>query len=139
MIPTNHHRWPVEEDYKLMQCRIEIENFTGKSVLSVYQDFHARVFSKNITAMLAFPARLSIEQENDKRYPYQINFTQAISKMKDTIILLFNRPLDTVKNLISALHDLFVKTVEPVKPHRNFPRKHKIQKMCFYPSFKPVR
>lgn len=134
-----HHRWPVEEDYKLMKCRIEIENFTGKSVLSVYQDFHARVFSKNITAMLAFPARLSIEQENDKRYPYQINFTQAISKMKDTIILLFNRPLDTVKNLISALHDLFVKTVEPVRPNRKFARKHKIQKMCFYPSFKPVR
>ncbi|MEW6260540.1 MAG: hypothetical protein AB1547_11640 [Thermodesulfobacteriota bacterium] len=134
-----HQRWPVEEDYKLMKCRIEIENFTGKSVLSVYQDFHARVFSKNITAMLAFPARLSIEQENDKRYPYQINFTQAISKMKDTIVLLFDRPLDTAKTLISALHNLFLKTVEPVRPNRKFPRKHKIQKMCFYPSFKPVR
>jgi hypothetical protein len=54
-----HHRWPVEEDYKVMKCRIEIENFTGKSVLSVYQDFHARIFSKNLTAMLAFPARVS--------------------------------------------------------------------------------
>ena len=33
-----HHRWPIEEDYKVMKCRIEIENFTGKSVLSVYQE-----------------------------------------------------------------------------------------------------
>lgn len=81
-----HHRWPVEEDYKVMKCRIEIENFTGKSVLSVYQDFHARVFSKNLTAMLAFQARVNVEQEKDKRYPYQINFTQAVSKMKDTIV-----------------------------------------------------
>jgi hypothetical protein len=134
-----HHRWPVEEDYKVMKCRIEIENFTGKSVLSVYQDFHARVFSKNLTAMLAFPARMNVEQEKDKRYPYQINFTQAVSKMKDTIVLLFNRPLDTVKNLISALHELFKKTVEPVRPNRKFPRNHKIQKRGFYPSYKPIR
>lgn len=135
-----HHRWPVEEDYKVMKCRIEIENFTGKSVLSVYQDFHARIFSKNLTAMLAFPTRRDIEQNNDdKLHQYQINFTQAISKMKDTIVLLFNRPLDVAKNLIAALHDLFVKTVEPVRPNRKYPRNHKIQKRGFYPSYKPVR
>jgi hypothetical protein len=135
-----HHRWPIEEDYKVMKCRIEIENFTGKSVLSVYQDFHARIFSKNLTAMLAFPTRQVIEQnDEDKLHQYQLNFTQTVSKMKDTIVLLFNRPLDVVKNLISALHDLFVKTVEPVRPNRKFPRNHKIQKRGFYPSYKPVR
>jgi len=135
-----HHRWPVEEDYKVMKCRIEIENFTGKSVLSVYQDFHARIFSKNLTAIMTFPARLEIEQKNqDKRYSSQLNFTQAISKMKDTIVLLFNRPLEIVKNLISALHVLFVKTVEPVRPNRKFPRNHKILKRGFYPSYKPTR
>jgi hypothetical protein len=134
-----HHRWPVEEDYKVMKCRIEIENFTGKSVLSVYQDFHARIFSKNLTAIMTFPARLEIEQKNqDKRYSSQLNFTQAISKMKDTIVLLFNRPLEIVKNLISALHVLFVKTVEPVRPNRKFPRNHKILKRGFYPSYKPT-
>jgi hypothetical protein len=135
-----HHRWPVEEDYKVMKCRIEIENFTGKSVLSVYQDFHARIFSKNLTAILAFPTRQDIEQNNDdKLHQYQINFTQAVSKMKDTIVLLFNRPLDVAKNLIAALHDLFIKTVEPVRPNRKYPRNHKIQKRGFYPSYKPVR
>lgn len=135
-----HHRWPVEEDYKVMKCRIEIENFTGKSVLSVYQDFHARIFSKNLTTIMTFPARLEIEQKNqDKRYSSKLNFTQAISKMKDTIVLLFNRPLEIVKNLISALHVLFVKTVEPVRPNRKFPRNHKILKRGFYPSYKPTR
>jgi hypothetical protein len=135
-----HHRWPVEEDYKVMKCRIEIENFTGKSVLSVYQDFHARIFSKNLTAMLAFPTRRDIEHNNDdKLHQYRINFTQAVSKTKDTIVLLFNRPLDVAKNLIAALHDLFVKTVGPVRPNRKYPRNHKIQKRGFYPSYKPAR
>jgi hypothetical protein len=50
-----HLRWPVEEDYKVMKRRIEVENFSGKSVLSVYQDFHAKVFSKNLTAVLSLP------------------------------------------------------------------------------------
>ena len=133
-------RWPVEEDYKFMKCRIEIENFTGKSVLSVYQDFHARIFSKNLTTMLTFPVHQSIEQNNNgKRYPYQINFTQAVSKLKDTIVLLFNRPLNIVKQLISDLHDIFIITIEPVRHNRKFPRNHKIRKKEFYPQYKPVR
>lgn len=43
-----HKRWPVEEDYKEIKCRLELENFTGKTSLSVYQDFHAKVFLKNL-------------------------------------------------------------------------------------------
>lgn len=32
-------RWPVEEDYKTLKYRLQIENFSGKTVHSVYQDF----------------------------------------------------------------------------------------------------
>ena len=45
-------RWAIEEDYKIMKCRIQIENFSGKTVYSVYQDFHAKVFSKNLTMII---------------------------------------------------------------------------------------
>ena len=41
-----HLRWPVEEDYKKMKSWIEVENFSGKSVESVHQDFYAKVFAK---------------------------------------------------------------------------------------------
>ncbi len=33
-----HLKWLVEEDYKTKKQWIEIEDFSGKSVLSVYQD-----------------------------------------------------------------------------------------------------
>ncbi|MGD9950353.1 MAG: transposase [Desulfobulbus sp.] len=52
-----HDRWSVEEDYKVVKCRIEVEKFSGKSPLSVYQDFHAAVLSKNITAILVASAK----------------------------------------------------------------------------------
>lgn len=57
-----HDRWSVEEDYKVMKCRIEIGNFTGQSPLSVYQDFHARVFAKKLTSMLSFVPQDTVEQ-----------------------------------------------------------------------------
>jgi IS4 transposase len=37
-----HTRWQIEEGYKRQKCWLEIENFSGKSVRSVQQDYHAR-------------------------------------------------------------------------------------------------
>jgi len=73
-----------------MKPRLEIENWSGKSKLAIYQDFHAKVFTKNLIAILAFPAQQVVKQQSrHKKYTYQINFTQALSKMKDTVVLLF--------------------------------------------------
>ncbi len=62
-----HDCWPVEEDYKVMKCQIELEKFSGQSELSVYQDFHGRFFSKNITSMLAFAVQNIVEEATTSR------------------------------------------------------------------------
>lgn len=135
-----HLRWPVEEDYKTMKCRIEVENFSGKSILSVNQDFHAKIFSKNLTAVLSIPAKEVIRQESqNKQYEYQLNFTQALSRMKDTIVLLFTKAKSAVKDIIVKLHNIFVKTIEPIRPGRKYPRKSKVQRKGFYMCYKPIR
>ena len=135
-----HQRWPVEEDYKVMKSRIEIGNWSGKSVLSVYQDFHAKVFSKNFTAMLAHSTSEQIESRSyDLKYKYQLNITQALSKMKDTIVILLNRPRCAAEKLLIKLRNIFIKTVEPIRPGRKFPRKQKVQRKDFYSCYKPIR
>jgi hypothetical protein len=127
-----HLRWTVEENYKTAKCRIEIENFSGKSAESVYQDFHAKVFTMNLTAAITHPAQDVIASENgQKKYAYQINVTQALSKQKDSIVLLFIR--SNIKELLNKLLDLFISTIEPIKPGRKYPRKHSIQRKGFYP------
>ena len=134
-----HKRWPVEEDYKTMKCWLEVENFSGKSVLSVYQDFHAKVFSKNLTSVLAFPTRGIIEQNSKTcKHRRQINFAQALSKVKNVIVLLFNRTGESVTNLISGLHEIFIRTTEPIRPGRQFPRNHKSCRRLFYQNYKPL-
>jgi hypothetical protein len=134
-----HKRWPVEEDYKTMKCRMQLENFSGKSTLSVYQDFHAKVFSKNFTAIVANTTKDEIEKLSERRnFQYQINFAQALSKMKHTIILLFTRPAEQVKLLITKLQKIYFQTVEQVRPGRKFKRKHKVKLKNFHFAYKPI-
>ena len=133
-----HQRWFVEEDYKKIKCWIEVENFTGKTVLSIYQDFHARVFSKNMTQILSLPTKPFIEQaDRNRKYSYQVNFAQALASIKNTIVLLFNRPMETVNRLLHDLLELLSITVEPVRPGRSYPRNHKRRKN-FYLNYKPI-
>ena len=48
-----HKRWQVEEDFKTLKARMILENFSGKSVHSVEQNFHAAICFKNLVSFLA--------------------------------------------------------------------------------------
>jgi len=134
-----HLRWPVEEDYKTMKCRMEIEAFTGKSVLSVYQDFHAQVFFKNLVAVMAFPVQTELNALGEKeQYKHQINFTHALGKSKHMVVLLFQRTKSALKRLIKEFQLLLAQTTEPVRPDRKFPRKHRATKRTFYMNYKSI-
>ena len=114
-----HDRWPVEEDYKVMKCRIELENFSGQTELSVYQDFHSKVFSKNITSMIAFAARDRVEEATvNRENRYKINFTQALSTMRDTIVVILQKATSEIGPIISDILETFAMAIEPVRPGR---------------------
>ena len=133
------NRWPIEEDYKLIKCRMELENFSGKSALSVYQDFHAKIFAKNLVSIMAFPVNNSLKNNcENRKYDYQINFTQAISKSKGVIALLFYETGNKIRQLIADLQNIFQRTVEPIRPRRKYPRNHKAKNRKFFLSYKPI-
>ncbi len=133
-----HLRWPVEEDYKVMKLCTEVENWSGKSALSVFQDFHAKVFTKNLTAIIAFPAQEEVKrQSQSKKYTYQVNFTQALSKMKDTVVLLFQRT--NILYLLTCLWKLMTRTIEPIRPGRKYPRPKSVRTKRFAMTYKAVR
>jgi len=134
-----HLRWPVEEDYKTMKCRMEVEAFTGKSALSVYQDFHAQVFFKNLVAVMAFPVQAELNASGKKeQYEHQVNFTYALGKAKHLVVLLFQRTNSVISRLIREFQLLMAQTTEPVRPGRKFPRNHKTAKKSFYMNYKPL-
>jgi DDE family transposase len=134
-----HLRWPVEEDYKTIKCRLQVENFSGKTTLSVYQDFHAKIFSKNLTAVISLTVKDEIKHISEQRkFEYQINFAQALSKMKHSIVLLFIRPMEIVQNIISNLQKIFIQTIERIRPGRKYKRNHKVKQKKFHFAYKTV-
>ncbi|WP_169742933.1 hypothetical protein [Desulfobacter vibrioformis] len=65
--------------------------------------------------------------------------TQAISKSKDTLFLLFERPREIIEQLIRQIHTLFMGATEPIRPGRKFERKHKVAKREHHMNLKPCR
>jgi hypothetical protein len=134
-----HWRWPVEEDYKLMKYRIEIENFSGKTVHSVYQDFHAKVLSKNIVAAVAHTTIPRILQKSIAlKFQHQLNRAQAVSRMKNTIVLFFKRSHDVMIELVEQIRTIFVQTTEAVRPGRKYPRRNRVKQARFFHELKTV-
>jgi hypothetical protein len=133
-----HHRWPVEEDYKVLKLRVEVENWSGKSPLSIYQDFHAKVFTATLTAILAQPAQAVVAQKSQaKQYTDQVNFAHLLSKMKDTVVLLLHRT--AIADILASLWQIMLHTVEPIRPGRKYPRNKTTKRKRFAMTYKPLR
>lgn len=134
-----HQRWPVEEDYKTLKCRMEIERFTGESVLSIYQDFHAAIFAKNLTSVLCYSPSQALKRAcKTTKYEHQINFAHALAKMKNTIALLFQRSHIEISRILENLYQIFIRTTEPIRPGRKYPRNQRILRRSFYMTYKLV-
>jgi hypothetical protein len=114
-----HLRWGIKENFKAMKSRFEMKNFSGKSIESVYQDFHAKILAINLVTVLIRTAQEQLDREDSRVQPYryQINFTFSLSLLKDTIVLLFHR--SRPHWLLRKLFQLFRQTVEPVRPFRS--------------------
>lgn len=133
-----HKRWGIEENYKLLKQWLEIENFSGKSSLSVKQDFYAKILASNLTALMAMAAQKDV-MKNDKykRLNYKVNLAQATSKMKHKIIRLILHAGTDLKSLIETTICYMGKTVEAVREGRSAPRPLKnIKNDLHYPAYK---
>ena len=132
-------RWWIEEDFKLLKSRLKVEHFTGVTPLTVYQDIHAKLFAKNVAALLrSLPDQILGAEVPDRKYPYQTNRTQVISKLKNTIVSLFCVSFQKLEKLLSSLYFAFIETAEPIRKNRKYPRKRK-KRTGFAVQYKPTR
>jgi hypothetical protein len=54
-------RCGVEEDYKVLKSRLNIENYSSVSVEGVLQDLHAKLLTKNLAASAIHDAKRKIK------------------------------------------------------------------------------
>jgi len=137
--PLYHLRWGVEEGYKREKCRVELENFSGLSAQVIKQDFYAKIFVLNLTAVLSWVAQAIADRlYKARKRPYRVNFANALSKIKDNLVRLFL--LDSAAPLLTPLVLAMAGSVEAVRPDRSYPRKLKPAKLHgFHPNYKRCR
>ena len=119
-----HLRWGVEENYKRLKQWVEVENFSGKSALSVQQDFYAKILAMNLTALMAMAAQKTASKRTEHcRRIYQINFSQALSKMKHRMVRLILHSSQGIAPFIRRTIHYISKTIEAVRGGRSAPRR----------------
>jgi IS4 transposase len=65
-------RWAVETSYDLLKSKLQLENFSGKTAVSVKQDFYATMYLANLASFIAADADEMIAQadaDKDLKYP----------------------------------------------------------------------
>ena len=116
-----HMRWQIEEAYKAQKCRFEVENFSGESILSIQQDYHACMLNHVLTAISCYYAQGYINQRVSKRkLAYKINFSKAISSVKDILVSALNDYLIEVD--IRQSLQAISKNLTPIREGRSFER-----------------
>lgn len=116
-----HMRWQIEEAYKAQKCRFEVENFSGESILSIEQDYHACMLNHVLTAISCFYAQGYINQRVAKRkLAYKVNFSKAISSVKDILVNVLNDYLMDI-DIRQSLQTIS-KNLTPIRMDRSFDR-----------------
>ncbi|MBA3604273.1 MAG: IS4 family transposase [Parachlamydiaceae bacterium] len=135
------NRWCIEGDIGFQKTRMEIGNYSGESILAVQQEFHATILNKNATTLLALEAKneLDIERQNKSyQYEYEINYSQAFSKMKDRFVLaLLDENVD-LKIFCITMKTSMKKHLEPIRPGRKFKRQVKYPGKKFHKNNRRV-
>jgi hypothetical protein len=133
-----HLRWGIEENYKRLKQWVEIANFSGKSALSVKQDFYAKIVAANLTAVMVLEAQRKVSKNTAHRqHRYQVNFAYALSTMKHQLVLLIVNARYNINARIDRCIHLISQCYEAVRPGRQYPRrKHPSSRNMHYNAYK---
>jgi hypothetical protein len=103
-----HQRWGIETYYGLLKGRLDVENFSGRSVEAVRQDLHAMVYLSNLETLLtaSTQARLDEQTAVEGKPACQANRAVSIHTIKTHLIeLLLSR--QPAQEVIEQMRRLF--------------------------------
>jgi hypothetical protein len=126
-----HYRRSEEEAYKLLKSGIEGEDFSGKSAISVRQDFYAKVFLMSLCAIYAHPIDEKVREEcradQNRKYDQKINRTNALSMTQEILISVFLK--QQFQKAFQAFDAIVEKTRNIIRLGRSVERNKKTRKI----------
>jgi hypothetical protein len=119
-------RWAIETKYDELKKKLEIENFSGRLVDNIRQDFYAAMVLTNLAADFYERAQEEVEKKEkgkSKKYRYQVNVNHEIGVLKDRLIKTLLEDDDKKRGeMWDGLIGMLEKRLIPIRPNRSIPR-----------------
>ena len=120
-------RWGIEVKYNELKNRLQLQNFTGDTVISVLQDFYASIYLSNMVALAKNEANEKIAQNNEDKnlkYEYKVNTNILIGKLKDSMVLMLLEDNSEKRHtMFYRIMQEITKNMVPIRPGRSKIRK----------------
>jgi hypothetical protein len=133
-------RWGIEAKYKELKQKLETENFSGRLVDNVKQDFYAMVTVANMVASCVREANRKAKKKRESqgnKYAYQVNVNHAIGLFKDRFIrIVIEEDRIARRYLMSELVRGMEQRVIPIRPDREGVRKECARRVKFHHNHK---
>ena len=120
--PLYFKRWGSETFYDLIKNRLLLENFTGRTVAAVKQDFFATIYICGLETLLTQDATAQLQaQSADNQFSQKVNQAVSFNAIKNHVIdLLFSE--SDPDHLFDQLTQLFLMKPTAIRPNRSIPR-----------------
>jgi hypothetical protein len=120
-----HWRWGHETFYLMLKGRLELENFSGRTVEAIRQDVQAAVLLANLESVLTEPAQAALNPpRTPATQPRQVNRANAYHALKDQVLDLLYREIPAPQ-VLHQLLKLFQSSPVAVRPNRKGPGRRK--------------
>ena len=131
-------RWKIETKYEEAKERWEIEEFTGKTSLSVKQDFFLTLYFANLAAIVKADADEQIRKDtrSSNKYKYQARRSYIIGRIKDLAPKFLIRSISPPE--VASLFTKASKKRSQIQPGRTFERKRRNRNRKHYENRKTV-
>jgi hypothetical protein len=117
-------RWGVEPFYGLIKGRLGLENFSGRTVESVRQDFQATLLITNLESVLCREPQAELHAARlPEQPPVKVNHAVSFNALKNQIITLLYCQERPVEEVLDKLRTLFRGNPVWQRPGRVVPRR----------------
>lgn len=112
-----HLRWNEENSFRDIKYPLCLKALHSKKYEYIVQEVWARAILHNVSTEIATNVEL---EERDRKYTYQINFSEAFKTCREFLRIHDNRTVLDVNGLIAQ-------NIEPIRPGRTFARQQRFK------------
>lgn len=117
------YRWPVETKYKELKSRLAIEEFSGATTTSIFQEFYINVLLSNLSSLNKNQVveEIQITAKSTNKHRYQANRAFIIGRIKSILPKILCNLFDL--SSVDQLYKEALRCRSQILPGRTFRRK----------------